>query len=88
MLDLESLQAFVPVMSPVEVLAAVTGIAGALLLAWKGKLAPWAWVLWIVSSLAWIVAAHRLGSPPLMAQQIVFACVNILGAYRWLIRKE
>eukprot|EP01034_Spumella_vulgaris_P042094 gene42094-52180_t len=65
-------------MSPVEMLGAATGISGAVLLAWRGRLAPWAWVLWIVSSIAWIVAAYRLGSHPLIAQQTIFLCANLL----------
>ena len=61
---------------------------GALLLAWRGRLAAWAWVFWIVSSLAWIVYAIKVWSIPLLTQQAVFAGINILGVYRWLIRKE
>lgn len=77
-------------MSAVELLGGSTGILGALLLAWRGRLAAWAWVLWIVSSLAWIVFAIRIriGSVSLLAQQSVFAAINILGVYRWLIRKS
>ena len=33
-------------MTPAELLGAGTGIFGALLLAWRGRLAAWAWVLW------------------------------------------
>lgn len=69
---LASLWAAVLAMSPVEMLGAATGISGALLLAWRGRLAPWAWV----------------GSHPLIAQQTIFLCANRLGVYRWLIRKE
>ena len=75
-------------MSAVELLGGSTGILGALLLAWRGRLAAWAWVLWIVSSLAWIVFAIRIGSVSLLAQQSVFAAINILGVYRWLIQKN
>lgn len=75
-------------MSMAEVLGAGTGISGALLLAWKGKLAAWAWVLWIVSSVAWIFYAFKVWSIPLLTQQMVFAAINTLGVYRWLIRKE
>lgn len=72
----------------VELLGAGTGIFGALLLAWRGRLAAWTWVLWIVSSIAWIVYAVKVGSIPLLTQQAVFAAINMLGVYRWLIRKE
>ena len=75
-------------MTPAELLGAGTGIFGALLLAWRGRLAAWAWVLWIVSSIAWIVYALNVWSIPMLTQQMVFAAINILGVYRWLIRKE
>ena len=75
-------------MTPAELLGAATGIVGALLLAWRGRLAAWAWVLWIVSSIAWIVYAINVWSIPMLTQQVVFAGINILGVYRWLIRKE
>ena len=75
-------------MTTAELLGAVTGIFGALLLAWRGRLAAWAWVLWIVSSIAWIVYALNVWSIPMLTQQMVFAAINTLGVYRWLIRKE
>ena len=75
-------------MSAVELLGGSTGILGALLLAWRGRLAAWAWVFWIVSSFAWIVYAIKVWSIPLLTQQAVFAAINILGVYRWLIQKE
>lgn len=75
-------------MTPAELLGAGTGIFGALLLAWRGRLAAWAWVFWIVSSFAWIVYAIKVWSIPLLTQQAVFAAINILGVYRWLIQKE
>ena len=75
-------------MTTAELLGAGTGIFGALLLAWRGRLAAWAWVLWIVSSIAWIFYAINVWSIPLLTQQTVFAAINMLGVYRWLIRKE
>jgi len=74
-------------MTTVELFAAVTGVGGSLLLAWRGRWAGWAWMLWIVSSFAWIAFAVRIGSVPLLAQHVFFSAVNVLGVYRWLIRK-
>lgn len=75
-------------MTPSELVGACTGIAGALLLAWRGRFAGWAWVLWIISSMAWVIYAVTIWSIPLMAQQTVFTAINLLGAYRWLIQKK
>ena len=75
-------------MSPVELIAAGTGIAGALLIAWRGKYAGWAWVLWVISSVAWIAFAFKVQSVALLAQQAIFAGINLLGVYRWLIQDQ
>lgn len=75
-------------MSLLELIAAGTGIGGAALIAWRGRYAGWAWVLWVVSSVLWILFALKVDSVPLLAQQTVFAGINMLGIYRWLIRKE
>lgn len=32
--------------------------------------------------------AFKVWSIPLLTQQMVFAAINTLGVYRWLIRKE
>lgn len=66
-----------------ECLGAATGIVGALLLAWRGKWAAWAWVLWVVSAAAWMVFAATIGSVWMLAQQAVFFAINVLGIYRW-----
>lgn len=75
-------------MAAVELLGSATGIAGALLLAWRGRYAAWAWVLWVVSSAAWMLFAVNIGSTGLLAQQAVFGAINLIGIYRWFAHKE
>jgi hypothetical protein len=70
-----------------EVIGTSTSIVGALMLAMKSKYSAWAWPLWIVSNLAWMAYAFQLPSPGLglIVQNLVFAGINILGTWRWLV---
>lgn len=74
-------------MTTAELLGAGTGIFGALLLAWRGRLAAWAWSAVDRLQHRLDFLCDRLGIP-LLTQQTVFAAINMLGVYRWLIRKE
>ncbi len=69
-----------------ELIGASTGIAGAMLLAIKCRLSAWAWPLWIVSGIAWIVYAQATGTYGLLAQQVVFTAINVMGTWRWLVQ--
>lgn len=69
-----------------ELIGASTGIAGAILLAIKCRFSAWAWPLWIVSGVAWIVYAQATSTYGLLAQQVVFTTINLIGTWRWLIQ--
>ena len=69
-----------------ELTGASTGIAGAILLAIKCRFSAWAWPLWIVSGVAWIVYAQATSTYGLMAQQVVFTTINLIGTWRWLVQ--
>lgn len=69
-----------------ELIGAGTGIAGAVLLALKCRYSAWAWPLWIVSGVAWIIYAHATNTYGLLAQQVVFTAINLIGTWRWLIQ--
>lgn len=69
-----------------ELLGALTGVAGAVLMASKCRYAGWAFPLWIVSGIAWGVFAISSETYGLVAQQVVFTAINIFGAYRWLAK--
>lgn len=69
-----------------EIIGATTGIAGALMLAVKFRFSAWAWPLWIVSGVAWIVYANTTHAYGLMMQQLVFVTINIIGTWRWLLQ--
>lgn len=69
-----------------ELLGAGTGIAGAILLACKCRYSAWAWPLWIISGIAWIVYASATKTYGLLAQQAVFTIINLIGTWRWVIQ--
>ena len=69
-----------------ELIGAGTGIAGALLLASKCRYSAWAWPLWIISGIAWIVYANATETYGLLIQQAVFTAINLIGTWRWVIQ--
>lgn len=69
-----------------EYIGAITGTAGAIILALKCRYSPWAWPLWLVSSLAWIAYSVSAEVYGLLGQQLVFALINVMGTWRWLIQ--
>lgn len=67
-----------------EILGTLTGVVGALMLAIKNRFSPWAWPVWMVSNIAWIVwalSAHAYGT---LIQQLVFLVINCVGTWHWL----
>ncbi len=69
-----------------ELLGAGTGIAGALLMAAKCRYSAWAWPVWVISGIAWVLYAGRTDTWGLLAQQVVFTVINIVGLWRWLVQ--
>lgn len=69
-----------------EMLSAVTGLTGALLLALKCRFAPWAWAAWMVSNLGWIVFGLNAGHWGLVAQNAGFLITSGIGCWTWLLR--
>lgn len=69
-----------------EWLAAITAIAGTLLLAGKGPRAGLGWPLYLVSNVCWIGAAMHHSAWALLAQQVVFLGITIFGIWAWLVK--
>jgi hypothetical protein len=70
--------------------ASVTGIVAAFMIALdRGRrVTGLGFALFVISSLAWITGALVGGDEPLLSQNLVLFGINILGVYRYLIRKE
>lgn len=75
---------------PLEWFAALSGTIAALMIAWdhSRKITGWGFVLFCVTSVAWVVAGIINGTAPLAIQNLVLLAINVLGVYRYLIRKK
>ncbi len=69
-----------------EWLAAVSAVAGTLLLANKGPYAGWGFVLYLISNMGWIAYAMHHGAWALLAQQAVFVATSLWGVWTWLVK--
>ena len=70
--------------------ASLSGMLAAIVIASNlgRQVTGWGFVLFTTSSVAWIVAGLRDGEQALLWQNIVLFMTNLLGVYRWLVRKE
>jgi hypothetical protein len=73
-------------MTLIELLAALCGLAGSLVLALRGKYAAWGWALFVLSNVGWIAFAAGLGHWFLLAQQLGFLVTSAVGVWQWLLR--
>ena len=69
----------------IELVSALTGMLGALLLATRSRYAGWAFVLWLVSNVGWIIFGAGNQYWFFIVQQVVFTVTSLIGIYRWLI---
>jgi len=70
-------------------LAMVTGIIAAVLVSanLSRKITGYAFIIFSVSSVVWVIVGLLKGEPPLVIQNIALTGVNLFGIYRWLIVK-
>lgn len=69
-----------------EVVASAFTIAGAILLAAKHRLAPWAFVMWLAANAVWIAFALINQHWFLAIQNIVLSVTSGMGVWVWLIQ--
>lgn len=69
----------------IEILAAMAGLCGALLLALNGRRAAWGFALFAVSNVGWIAFATLQGHWALLAQQLGFMVTSLIGCWVWLV---
>jgi hypothetical protein len=70
--------------------ASGAGMIAALMIAWDHgrRTTGWGFVVFIAASIAWIGSSIAEGEAPLAIQNAVLLCINVFGAYRYLIRKK
>jgi hypothetical protein len=62
-----------------------TGIVGALMVAANIPASGWGFALFLLSSLSWSAAGLVMREPSLVALNLAFTAINILGIVRWLL---
>lgn len=72
-----------------EWLAMATGIIAAITISMDlgRKITGFAFIVFTVSSVSWVIVGIAQGEPPLTVMNVVLTIVNLVGIYRWLIRK-
>lgn len=70
----------------IELVSALTGMLGALLLATRSKYAGWAFVAWLISNVGWIVFGAGNQHWFFILQQLVFTVTSLIGIWNWLVR--
>ena len=70
--------------------ASISGIVAAFMVAldYGRRITGWGFALFVLSSIAWIAGAFLGSDEPLLSQNLVLFGINILGVYRYLIRKQ
>ena len=71
-----------------EWIGTVAGIAGAVLIAARVSISGWGFVLFLVSSLAWLAAGVAHDNAALILLQGAFTAINLLGIWRWLFQRS
>jgi len=71
-------------LSVVEWLAAMSGITGAALLAFRCRWYSMAWVMFLISNVFWIIYGIQIHSVGLIIQQLCFVVTSGIGLYRWV----
>lgn len=70
----------------IEISAALFGVLGTLLLAFKSRWAGWGFVLYLASNFGWLVFAYDHGHAFLFGQQVAFTVSSLVGIWIWLLR--
>lgn len=60
------------------------GVTGALMLALNIKISGWAYIIFTIADLCWIVTAIWKKVPGLLALHATYIVINGIGIYRWL----
>ncbi len=73
-------------MNGLELLSAVLGVTGTLLLAVRSRYAGWAFVAYLISNIGWITFGAIHSHWGLLAQHVVFSLTSLIGIWTWLLK--
>lgn len=70
--------------------ASISGMIAAIMISLNAgrRITGWGFVVFLVCSVSWITAGYLDNDPALAIQNVVLTGINMLGVYRWLIRKD
>lgn len=69
----------------VEWLGAISGIGGAVIIALNIGIVGYGYLVFSVSTICYLYVGWKLKRMPLLIMNIIFAGINILGIWRWLL---
>lgn len=82
---LETLFPVGPARAALEWVGTLMGVGGALLLALNGPHAKWAWPMWMLSNVCFIVFGLIIGAYGLVTMQAGFFTTSSIGCWKWII---
>lgn len=68
-----------------KMVGTLAGCSGAFLLALNIPESPWGFVLFMLSSVSWVLAGLDMEDNYLVILNVVFSSMNALGIARWLM---
>ncbi len=71
-------------MTFVEWAGAAFGIIGAVMIALNVSCSRWGFVLFLISNILIGIYAVNAGADGVLAMQVVYGVINVVGLYRWL----
>ena len=66
--------------------SASTGLAGAGLLALKNNYSKWAWPIWLLSNLCWVIVGVQREMWDIVIQNSGFSVTSFIGLWVWWIK--
>lgn len=63
----------------------IAGICGGVLIALNIAISKYAFLIFLVSSVSWLIQGYKNKDNALVLLNIVFIIIDLIGIYRWLI---
>ena len=70
--------------------ASISGMIAAFMIAWNHstRVTGWGFILFTTCSIAWVISGLFSGESALAVQNVILTGINVLGIYRYLIRRK
>jgi nicotinamide riboside transporter PnuC len=64
-------------------IGSITGVIGAILVAFNFEFSKFGYFFFLVSSITWAIQANKNKDKALLSINLAFTIINIIGIYRW-----